>query len=128
MRLLVQLFYGRDKAIATAGQRFDKARALGRVPQGFADLVDGAVEPLVEVREAFRPKLFAQLLAGNDLAGMTDQVRQDLKRLLLQLHLEAALVEFPCSKIQSEGSKTDHPRRIRGRLHSGAPETTLQAV
>jgi len=125
----VQLFYGGDKAIAAASERFDKARAFGRVAEGFADLVDGAVEALVEIGEgARRPKLLAELLAGDDFAGMSDEEGEDLKGLFLQLHLDAVLVELTGPRIQNEGSETDSPRRVRDRLHPRAPETTLRAV
>ena len=110
----------RDKAIAAPSKRLHEARISGRVPQGFADLVDGRVEAVIEVNKRVSgPELFAQVLAGNHVAGMFEQQSKHLERLLLEPNADAAFAEFSGLEVRLEHAKTDNaPARNRcGRGH-----------
>jgi len=66
--------YGSDESVSAAGEGFDVAGSGGGISQGFADLVDGGVETVVEVDEGVGgPEFLLQLFAGDDLAGMVQQ-------------------------------------------------------
>ena len=87
-------FYRRHEPVAAPGQRFDVDRAICRVSQGFAQFVDGLVQALLVVHErAVGPKPPLEVLAGNNLAGVFEQRRQDLNRLFLHFQTDAVLGE-----------------------------------
>src|ERR1035438_5012277 len=81
-----------NKPVATTVQGFNETRVLGIIPQGFAQLLDTAVEAVIEVNEGVcGPKLSPQLLPGDRLSGALQKNSQDLKGLFLQLDADATL-------------------------------------
>ena len=74
-----------DEAVTPFGQGFDKTRVLGVVAQGFAELIHGDSQAVVEINGRVRaPKPLLQSLAGNYLAWLLQQGRQQLEGLALQ--------------------------------------------
>jgi len=95
--------YRRHESVATPGKRFDIDGVVGRVSQGFAQLVDGLVQALLIIHErAVGPKTPLEVLAGNDLTGLFQQRLQDLEWLLLHFQTDAVFVELASLKVELE--------------------------
>ena len=102
----------RDEAIASARQRLDEARVVGRVAERLAQLLDRRVEGVVEVDEGVgRPEPFAHRLAGDDLARAFQEHRQQLKRLVLQLQSDAVPAKLTAPRDRPRRSRTAHETR-----------------
>ena len=109
-----------SKAVAAAAKGLDEARILRRITQRLADLVDGFVEPVVEVDEGIRrPKRLLEFLSCDHVAHVLEQHRQDLKRLLLELDLQALLAKLARSKIDLESPEADSAGRASDPFHVG---------
>ena len=68
------------------------------------------MEAVVEINKGiFRPQAFAKLFAGNHLAGLFEQDRENLERLLLQPDLPAVLVKLASAQIQGIFVETQRP-------------------
>jgi hypothetical protein len=94
---------GGDEPISTPWQRLDVAGRVGLVAEGGPDLLDAEVQPLVEVNERVAaPDLAAQLLAGDHVTRSSDEEREDLERLLLELDKHAALAQLAVAEIDLE--------------------------
>src|SRR6266849_11037518 len=79
-----------EEAIATARQGFHESRIFRRITQRLPQLIYCLIQAMIEIDERVgRPKLAAQFLPSNYLAGLLQQHRQNLKRLLLKLDLYA---------------------------------------
>ena len=95
--------YRRHESVATPGQRFDVDGVVGRVSQGLAQLVDGLVQALLIIHErAVGPKAPLEVLAGNDLAGLFEQRRQDLDWLFLHFQTDAVFGELASLRVELE--------------------------
>ena len=73
-----------DESVSLARQRLDVTGGFGVVAEGDAQLAHGAVEAGVEFHHARGPEPGDELLAGDDLAGVLDQLLEDLQGLVLQ--------------------------------------------
>jgi hypothetical protein len=81
-----------DEAVAALGERLNITGAVGGVAEGFADLVDGGAEGVVEVYDRVTtPETELKFVAGYYLAGMLEQRGQNLEGLSLQLDPKASL-------------------------------------
>ena len=99
----MQDIYRRDEAIASFGECLDKAGTVGGVAEGFADLVDGGAEGVVEVNDRVTtPETQLELLPGDDLAGVLEERGENFKRLRLQLDPETSLPEFTALEVHLE--------------------------
>jgi hypothetical protein len=75
----------RQKAVATAGNGFDKAGTFGGVAQSLSDFIDHFVEPVIEIHKGIcGPEFLLKLLATYDFTGALKQHRQNLEGLLLK--------------------------------------------
>ena len=118
-----------DEAITTPGHSLNETRALGGITQCLADLVDGFVEPVIEIHERIRgPQSAPELLAGHQLAWSGQQHRKHLKWLLLQPDPRAALRQFAGPKIGLEDRETKTTRNAAGLLHGGALSVTREST
>lgn len=82
----------RQEAIAAPSHCFYKTWVLSGLPERLANLIDGFVEPLIEIDKSVSgPQPFLQVFARYDLAPVFKQHRQDLKGLFLKPDLEAML-------------------------------------
>jgi len=71
-----------DEAVTAAGQSLDVLGIVGGVVQAFAQFVHGGVEAVIEVDEDVRrPKLGAEFLAGDELAGAMQEHGKDAEGL-----------------------------------------------
>ena len=78
--------HGCDKPVATSRQRFYEARVLRAITQGIPQFTYGAVDRVIEVDICvFTPEAPLNFLSRNDFAGMLQQNKENLKRLVLQL-------------------------------------------
>ena len=66
---LASLSHRSKEAIATAGQRFDKARVFRRVAQRLADFVNGRIQVVIDIDKSVRPQPLLQFLPRHHLAG-----------------------------------------------------------
>jgi hypothetical protein len=111
--------YGSDEAVAAAGEGFDEARIVSRVSEGFADLVDGGAEGVVEVDDGvFAPEALLEFFAGDDLSGAFEEGGEDFEGLGLELDAEAGFPDFAGLEIdlvEAEGEPG-----IGGRIAGGA--------
>jgi hypothetical protein len=74
-----------DKAIPTAGNRLDIARAIRGIIQRTAQAVHGCVEPVIKVHERVcGPDSLLQFLATYNFSWPFEERLQNLQRLLLQ--------------------------------------------
>lgn len=98
-----ELFDGSDEAVAATGKGFDEAGIVGGVAQGFAELVDSGVEAVAEIDEGvIGPNTLAELIAGDELAGVLEESGQDLKGLARKLDANAGLAEFTRAQVHRE--------------------------
>jgi len=73
---------------------------------------------VVEIHERVRwPDGLLKFFAADDLTGLRDQNRQDLKGLLLKPDSHAALAQFSSAKIELEHPKTQPPVNLMIRIH-----------
>lgn len=97
-----------DETVAAAGERFDEARRFRRIAKRLAHFLDRGVEPVLEIDERVGfPQPFAELFAGDDLAGAREQRLEHLTRLLLQPHAAALVEEFPGAHVELEPVEPD---------------------
>ena len=109
----IGISYVRKEAIPATRDGLNKPGALRRIAQCLPNLVDGLVEPVVEVYEGIRgPEPLLQILARYDLADVLDQHGQNLKRLLLNSDLQSVLSEFAGTEIKLEDAKAKTPRKM----------------
>src|SRR5437588_11386131 len=71
--------------------------------------------------DAFGPELFAQLLARDNFTGMLEQRRQYLKRLFLELDLDAVPAELARTEIALEFSEAKSGNRVGMAFHRARP-------
>jgi hypothetical protein len=103
--------YGGDETVAAAGEGFDEAGVLGRVAEGFADLIDGGAEGVVEVDDGvFAPETGLEFFAGYYLAGLLKESSEDLEGLALELDAESGFPEL--SGLQIDLVETEAESRI----------------
>lgn len=104
------LFVNRDRkkeAIPKARNSFDETRLGGRIPQNFAQFFDRCIQTVFEVNECVgTPELVANFVSGDEFAGVIQKHLENQNRLAAQLDAGATLPQFPCDRIQLEGSKT----------------------
>jgi len=101
-------FHRRNQPVAATWKGLNVLRLVGIIFQGFAQLVDGSVEPVVKVHKGvIRPKPAPEFLPRHYIAWVLQQHRQDFTRLFLQPDRESAPVEFPGLNIQFKGSDVD---------------------
>jgi hypothetical protein len=105
----------------------DKPRFLRRIAQSVSKFLDRGVQAVVEGTECvLRPKSLTQLVPGNDFAGMLQQQCKQPKRLLLQLYLDAFLVQLSRVEVNSKGAEPDEPPTGSGSIHR--PSKRIGAV
>ena len=102
----MQDIYRRDEAIASFGECLDKAGTVGGVAEGFADLVDGGAEGVVEVNDRVTtPETQLELLPGDDLAGVLEERGENFKGCVCSLIRKPAFQSSPLSRSTSKSPK-----------------------
>ena len=72
-----QSFYGRDEAVAAAGQRLDVSGRLGAISEGRPQFFDAVVDPLLVVDERpGSPYGVLDVLTRHQFSGASEQTRQ----------------------------------------------------
>ena len=128
-RLEVDNSHVRDEAVTTSGHCLNEARTLSGITEGLADLVDGFVEPVIEIYERIRgPQSALEFVAGHQLARPGQQHREHLKRLLLKPDPRTALLQLASPKIGLEDSEAKTARNVTGLLHGGALSVTREST
>src|SRR5215470_4689134 len=90
-----------DKAISPAWQGFNKTGTAGVFAEGFPQPGDGVVQAVIEVDESVGgPQPVAQLIPGDDLAGLFQKNHQYLKRKALNRELDATFAQFRGAEVQ----------------------------
>jgi hypothetical protein len=89
------LFYGGEESVATAGEGLDEAGVAGGVTEGFADAVDGGVEPVLVVDEGtVGPEGAADFLACEQSAGAVEEQEEYLEGLGVELDADSLAAEL----------------------------------
>src|SRR3982751_2661187 len=84
-----------QKPVSSPRDGLHKRGVLRRIPQGVPQTPDRCIQAMVEIDIGVRwPEPVAQLLPRDDLPRPFQKFGQHLKRLLLQLDLEAAAAQF----------------------------------
>ena len=103
----------RNPAITSSPYRLNEARIFGRIRQRLAQLADGGIDAVIEVYEGVRrPERLAKLFARHYLPVPVEKEGQDLKRAILELHLEPAPAQFAPGQVNLENSECDYPLRF----------------
>ena len=99
-----------DEAITAARQRHDIARVADAVAERATDLVDGLVEPVLEVHEhALGPGDRTQLFPSDELARPLQERGQDPERQLLERDQIALAAQLTGMQVQLEGPEAGDP-------------------
>jgi hypothetical protein len=99
----------RNEPVSTTMKRFNKPWIVRLVPERLAQLLDRAIQAVIEVNECVgRPKSLAQFFPGYDLPGTLQQDHEYLKGLFLQLDPQPALAQFPFLEVNFERPKAEH--------------------
>ncbi len=99
---------GCDKAVAVFGERLDEPWMLRRVAEGFAQPRDGGIQVVLEVYEnVCRPEPVPQLLSRDDLAGLFEEVGQNLEGFFAEADLYSSPVELPGGEVDVEVVEAD---------------------
>ena len=114
---LYRSFQLTDEPIPPPRQSLDKARALSRVAQHFANLVDGGVQVVIDVDKRVRPEPLLQFLPRDYVSRTLQQNGQDLKRLATELELHSGLAQLAGSKINFECLETNQIGGSESLLH-----------
>jgi len=94
-------------------------RTRRRIPQHLANAVDRRVQAVIEVnKSAVGPEPVAQLLARDNLPRTFQQLAENLKSLLPQPDLDAALPQLARAQIHLENSESNHAVAV-GPRHPG---------
>ena len=89
-----------DESISLARHRLDIARCFSNIIERHPQLPDGRVQACVEVDNSLRPQSPDQLLARHQLTWVSQQLLQNLQRLILQ-----ANPAIPASQFANIGAK-----------------------
>jgi hypothetical protein len=112
------ILYWRDEAIASLGERLNLPRCLWIVAQSLPEFFDCRAEALLKVHERVRrPEFSAELIPADHLAGVVQQLDENLKWLLLELDARSLLSQFPAREIHFENSESENHRRLMAFLH-----------
>ncbi len=109
-----------DKAVAAAWESLDVARVVGGIVEGFAKLIHGGVQAVIEVHKSIGgPDTGAQLLAGDHPAGALQERGKNLEGLAAQFELDPALPQLASEQIGFEGAElAEFVARFAGIRHS----------
>src|SRR5712692_7873593 len=92
-----------------------------RIAQSVTQPLDCRVQAHVEVHEGIRrPELLLEFFSRDDLTRMLQQQRQDVKRLVLKLDLQAVLAQLARTQIELECAEAN-PSGWGGYLQGGPP-------
>src|SRR5438445_700925 len=99
--------HGSYEAVAAAGYGLHKTGVGGVVAEGFAQLVYGGVETVVEIDEGVvRPQFAVQVFARDHFAGTLEQHGKDSERLLLETDAGTVLAQLAGDEVYLKGPKT----------------------
>jgi hypothetical protein len=102
-----------NEAITAFGQGFQKARVVGVVFQGGANLSNCEVETLLKIYEGFRtPDLLGQFLACNHFPWAADQQPQDFGRLWLKFQRSPIPSQFSVAAVQFKSAEANTSGRF----------------
>jgi hypothetical protein len=109
-RLNRRLLEWPNESIPAARHGLDEPRILGRIAQRVAQLLDGAVQPGIEIDERIgRPESPSHLVARDGFAGAFDQQQQNLQGLLGELDPQTLLAELTRDTVELEDTE---PRNV----------------
>src|SRR5262249_7073383 len=109
--------------IPAAREGLNVHRGFRGFAKGFAQPLDGGVEPVIKVDECIvGPQFASQLLPGNDAPGAIQENQKKLKRLRLKLDLHPVFAEFTSLCVYLESTKAENGFRgglIHGKILFG---------
>ena len=114
-----------DEAVTAPSEGLHEPRALGRIAERGADLVDHRAQAVVEVDEgARRPEPLPQLVARHHLSRPLQEDLQHPERLLLELDAPAVLAQLARARVQLERSETEGGGGLLGGRAHGCASLT----
>src|SRR5215469_16084376 len=99
---------GGYESIPSPRQGLDEARIFRRIAQRLANLVDSAVQVVVNINESVGPQSLLQVFSSYHLARAVQQNAEHLKRLPWQLELDAGLAQFLRLKVNFKRGKANY--------------------
>ncbi len=88
------------------------------IPKCFSNLINRNVEAIVEIHEGVGgPEFLAQIVAGDDLAGIFQQHRENLERLVLKANLQAAFAQFAGGEVRLKNSELNWTPKLSRFVH-----------
>ena len=100
--ILQPCVHGRNEPVATARNRFDKPRSVGRVAERVAQPVDHRVQTVLEVDERVaRPEPLPEFLPRNEVPRAFEQKGEGPQRLFLKTDPLACLAELARAQMRS---------------------------
>jgi hypothetical protein len=105
-----------DEPIAPPGERLDKSRHIGRIPERITQPANGSIQAVLEINERVRrPQSLSQFFAGNEPSRTIEKRPEKLKWLFGEVDPDASLPKLARTQIQLECAKANG--RIWGRAH-----------
>ena len=109
---------GSDETVAPTSEGLDEAGVVGGIAEGFADLVDGGAEGVVEVYGGvFAPETELEFFTRDDFSGVLEEGGQDFEGLALNLDSFASLPEFTALKVGFEEAERNSGWPLRELRH-----------
>src|SRR5436309_14273347 len=107
--LVLHELHRSDEAVAQFRNCLNEERVFGGITQDFTQAFDDSVEAGVEVHKGVGgPKRGAELIAGNRLSGMLQELQRDYEALIPNFHPNAALGQSARARVNLESAETVH--------------------
>jgi hypothetical protein len=109
----------RDESIPAARHGFNEAGIVGRISQGFAQLIHRCAQAVIEINGGLvaAPKTFLHFVSGNNLAGSLEEQRKNFEGLILNLDPHSGLIKFFGLQIDFKYAKSNSGRSGMYRCH-----------
>ena len=117
-----------DEPVSLPGHGLDHARPLGIVPQGVADLSDGAVDAVVGVEvDVLAPDPFHDLVASHEPSPLLDEEEQQLHGDTLELDGSAAPAQLVGTRVEGRVlADLQKALGFRRHIHSGGGRHSIE--
>jgi hypothetical protein len=110
-----------NKTITVPIDCFYESGTIGRISQSIAHLFDRVVQALIKADIYIgRPNLLPELLPRDDLTSTINQQRKDSKWLVLQLDLNACLMQFAGRQVELKYAEANNIGERTRCLHDGS--------
>ena len=110
----IRRFHRSDKTVPSLGESLNEARIGRGIIEGGADFANGGRDAVLKIDERLvRPETLLELVSRDDFAGPLQQGAEDLKGLLLEADLDAALAQLAAEDVELKDSESHDARPLR---------------